>query len=138
MKDVVLPPGTSPDLSGGVREPAKLRALADAVFAETSRSEHFVVVGAHGEEDVWGATDAPFKLAAAVEEFLDEEAGWKAAAKDLIDGLADERDTTLLLSALLRLTREYLADALDAYEHSDGRELLTAIDQALQAKDPNP
>jgi len=24
MKDVVLPPGTSPDLSGGVREPAKV------------------------------------------------------------------------------------------------------------------
>jgi hypothetical protein len=35
---------------------------------------------------------------------------------------------------LLIQAREYVADALDAHEHSDGRELLTAIDEAI-AKD---
>lgn len=35
------------------------------------------------------------------------------------------------LGELLRGAREYVTDALDAYEHSDGRELLKAIDAAL-------
>jgi len=36
------------------------------------------------------------------------------------------------LLALLERSREYVSDSLDAYEHSDGRELLTAIDEALR------
>lgn len=35
------------------------------------------------------------------------------------------------LGELLRGAREYVTDALDAYEHSDGRELLKAIDATL-------
>lgn len=58
---------------------------------------------------------------------------WKAAAKGLSHALADERDHTILLAGLLRKAREYVSDSLDAHEHSDGRELLTAIDAALSA-----
>lgn len=35
------------------------------------------------------------------------------------------------LLAIIEAAREYVADSLDAHEHSDGRELLTRIDQAL-------
>jgi hypothetical protein len=33
--------------------------------------------------------------------------------------------------ALLVQAREYIADALEAHEHSDGRQLLTEIDEAI-------
>lgn len=58
-------------------------------------------------------------------------ADWKEAAKALTDALADERDYTLRLRAELTSAREYVVDALDAHEHSDGRELLQRIDAAL-------
>lgn len=45
---------------------------------------------------------------------------------------AERRATrTNSLTCLLTRAREYVADALDAYEHSDGRDLLTEIDAAL-------
>lgn len=61
---------------------------------------------------------------------------WKVASRDLIDGLADERDRTILLASLLTRAREYVADALDAHEHTDGRDLLREIDAALSSEEP--
>jgi len=48
---------------------------------------------------------------------------------------AAEDDTSL--PALLRRAREYVADSLDAHEHSDGRDLLDQIDAAL-TESPQP
>lgn len=62
------------------------------------------------------------------------DAGWKAAAKDLIDGLADERERTIALTTVLREARAYVVDALEAHEHSDGRELLERIDKITPEK----
>lgn len=59
------------------------------------------------------------------------EGNWKAAAKDLIYTLANERDRSIRLRTELITAREYVVDALDAHEHSDGRELLQRIDVAL-------
>lgn len=44
---------------------------------------------------------------------------------------ADPATHTARLDHLLRLTRWYLADALEAYEHSDGRALLRQVDAIL-------
>lgn len=52
--------------------------------------------------------------------------------KSLAEFAADERDRTILLANLLTEAREYVADALDAMEHSDGRYLLNRIDVALK------
>lgn len=35
------------------------------------------------------------------------------------------------LLSLLKRSREYVSDSLEAHEHSDGRELLSAIDESL-------
>ena len=57
----------------------------------------------------------------------------KAARLDL-QGLAyDECARADLMRGLLLDAREYVSDALDAYEHSDGRDLLTKIDATLSA-----
>jgi hypothetical protein len=57
--------------------------------------------------------------------------GWKEACNNLVAGSADDRDRALLLTGVLQRAREYVADALDAHEHSDGRQLLNEIDAAL-------
>jgi hypothetical protein len=41
------------------------------------------------------------------------------------------------LRSLLRLARDYVVDALEAHEHSDGRELLGWIDAALSSAKPD-
>lgn len=51
---------------------------------------------------------------------------------------AEERERTILLSGLLVRAREYVADTLDAHEHSDGRELLNEIVAALAAPETPP
>lgn len=63
---------------------------------------------------------------------------WKQAAKALTDALAEERDRTILLTKLLVHARTYVADALDAHEHSDGRTLLTAIDDVFSGQENFP
>ena len=40
------------------------------------------------------------------------------------------------LLAIITDARIYVADSLDAHEHSDGRELLQRIDSALRARQP--
>lgn len=63
------------------------------------------------------------------------EAEHKEAAdirKMLTHALADERDWTISLLGLLERARGYVNDALEAHEHSDGRALLTEIDEALR------
>ena len=62
--------------------------------------------------------------------------GWEEACKNLIAGSADDRDRAILLIGLLERAREYVADDLDAHEHSDGRELLNEIDAALSPPPP--
>lgn len=54
-----------------------------------------------------------------------------SAARRLADAYADERARTLALTATLREARGYVNDALEAHEHSDGRELLGRIDALL-------
>ncbi len=54
-----------------------------------------------------------------------------AARLDLSLLAAEEADKADALRALLTRAREYLVDALEAYEHSDGRDLLKEIDDAL-------
>lgn len=53
------------------------------------------------------------------------------AQRDLQNLAADECARADLMRDLLARAREYVSDALDAYEHSDGRELLTEIDAVL-------
>lgn len=55
----------------------------------------------------------------------------RAARRDLSLLAAEEADRADLMRGLLLRAREYVTDALDAYEHSDGRELLGAIDSSL-------
>lgn len=65
--------------------------------------------------------------------------GWEEACKNLIAGSADDRDRSILLADLLKRAREYVTDALDAHEHSDGRYLLNEIDAALtEQQEENP
>lgn len=52
--------------------------------------------------------------------------------RDALAGFAaDERDRAILFTGLLTEAREYVTDALEAMEHSDGRDLLNRIDGAL-------
>jgi len=44
---------------------------------------------------------------------------------------ADERDVSIALLMLLSEVRIYVTDALEAYEHTDGRDLLNRINIAL-------
>lgn len=55
----------------------------------------------------------------------------RAGRDELARFAADERDHTILLTGLLTDAREYVNDALEAMEHSDGRDLLNRIDGAL-------
>jgi hypothetical protein len=48
---------------------------------------------------------------------------------------ADDRETATTLRGLLSETCCYVTDALDAYEHTDGRDLLNRITAALNPKD---
>lgn len=54
-----------------------------------------------------------------------------AARLDLSLLAAEEAARADLMRGLLTQAREFVTDALEAHEHSDGRELLTAIDRAL-------
>jgi hypothetical protein len=69
---------------------------------------------------------------------LDSGSDWKVAAKALTDALADERDRTIAMTRLLVHARTYVADALDAHEHSDGRTLLTDIDALFAQQEHFP
>lgn len=55
----------------------------------------------------------------------------RAARRDLSLLAAEEAARADLMRGLLTQAREFVTDALEAHEHSDGRELLTAIDRAL-------
>ena len=67
-------------------------------------------------------------VAEVVAALLQSERGGREA---LAGFAADERDRTILLSGMLAEAREYVTDALEAMEHSDGRDLLNRIDGAL-------
>ena len=54
-----------------------------------------------------------------------------AARLDLQNLAADECARADKMRDLLTRAREYVADALDAYEHTDGRDLLREIDAVL-------
>ena len=56
----------------------------------------------------------------------------KAARLDLQNLAADECARADKMRDLLTRAREYVTDALDAHEHSDGRDLLKEIDAALR------
>lgn len=65
--------------------------------------------------------------------------GWKDVADALMTALADERDYTLKLRALLDRSREYVTDAVEAHRHDDGVELLAEADTLLaNAATPAP
>lgn len=55
-----------------------------------------------------------------------------AARRDLQNLAADECARADKMRDLLTRAREYVTDALDAHEHSDGRDLLKEIDAALR------
>lgn len=55
-----------------------------------------------------------------------------AARLDLQNLAADECARADKMRDLLTRAREYVTDALDAHEHSDGRDLLKEIDAALR------
>ena len=55
-----------------------------------------------------------------------------AARLDLQNLAADECARADTMRDLLTRAREYVTDALDAHEHSDGRDLLKEIDAALR------
>lgn len=56
---------------------------------------------------------------------------WEAACREMILASAEDRDRAIALAGLLGQARWYVNDALEAHEHSDGRELLAKIDAAL-------
>ena len=60
-----------------------------------------------------------------------------AARLDLQNLAADECARADKMRDLLTRAREYVTDALDAHEHSDGRDLLKEIDAALEAAAPH-
>lgn len=82
-----------------------------------------------GEVMMFAATD----LIAALHERIEGEG---RARLDLSLLAAEEAAKADTLRALLTRAREYVTDALEAYEHSDGRDLLREIDAALP--DPQP
>lgn len=67
-------------------------------------------------------------LAEVIEALLQTERDGRGA---LAGFAADERDRAILLTGLLAEAREYVTDALEAMEHSDGRDLLNRINGAL-------
>lgn len=78
--------------------------------------------------------DAMELLADAANVIVGQEALLKAesaARLDLSLLAAEEAARADLMRGLLTQAREFVTDALEAHEHSDGRELLTAIDRAL-------
>lgn len=79
-----------------------------------------------------------FEKARGIPEVLTD-AAWRCdRARDKAVAIAviyAERERAL--TAELRAAREYVSDALDAHEHSDGRELLQRIDAILPAKNSN-
>lgn len=70
-------------------------------------------------------------LQAELAEAREERDGEKAARRSLSMLAADEVDTANALRDLLFRARWYVNDALEAHEHSDGRNLLREIDAAL-------
>lgn len=84
-----------------------------------------------------GRTDVEDAVRQFVFERPDTSAGWEAACREMILGSAEDRDRSIALAGLLGQARDYVADALEAHEHSDGRELLGKIDAALALR-PDP
>ena len=71
------------------------------------------------------------RLQAELAEARKERDGEKDARRSLSMLAADEVDTAIALRDLLFRARWYVNDALEAHEHSDGRDLLREIDAAL-------
>jgi hypothetical protein len=78
-----------------------------------------------------GRTDVEDAVRQFVFERPDTSAGWEAACRETILASAEDRDRAIALAGLLGKAREYVTDALEAHEHSDGRSLLVKIDAAL-------
>ena len=81
--------------------------------------------------DLSKAADAITYLQAELAEARKERDGEKDARRSLSMLAADEVDTAIALRDLLFRARWYVNDALEAHEHSDGRDLLREIDAAL-------
>ncbi len=84
--------------------------------------------------DMFGARYLADVLADAANAIVGQEALLKAenaARLDLQNLAADECARADKMRDLLTRAREYVADALDAYEHTDGRDLLREIDAVL-------
>ena len=77
------------------------------------------------------AADTITRLQAELAEARKERDGEKDARRSLSMLAADEVDTAIALRDLLFRARWYVNDALEAHEHSDGRDLLREIDAAL-------
>lgn len=65
----------------------------------------------------------------------DTSKGWEEACRATILASAEDRDRVIALAGLLGQARDYVADALEAHEHSDGRELLAKIDALTRIED---
>lgn len=80
-------------------------------------------------------------MADAANAILGQEALLKAesaARLDLSLLAAEEAAKADLMRGLLTRAREYVTDALDAHEHTDGRDLLKEIDAALRQRGSEP
>ncbi len=105
-----------------------MSALVERIIAARDRLRGFAVPS---DDDIIDARDA---MADAANVIVGQEALLKAesaARLDLSLLAAEEAAKADLLRALLTRAREYVTDALEAYEHSDGRDLLKEIDAAL-------
>lgn len=91
--------------------------------------------------DMFGARYLADVLADAANVIVGQEALLKAesaARLDLSLLAAEEAAKADLMRGLLTRAREYVTDALDAHEHTDGRDLLKEIDAALGQRGAAP
>lgn len=89
----------------------------------------------------WRVPPALDALADAANVIVGQEALLKAesaARLDLSLLAAEEAAKADLMRGLLTRAREYVTDALDAHEHTDGRDLLKEIDAALGQRGAAP
>lgn len=107
-----------------------MSALVERIIAARDRLKGFSIPS---DDDFRIAREAMADAANAIvgyEALLKAES---AARLDLSLLAAEEAARADLMRGLLTQTREFVTDALEAHEHSDGRELLTAIDSALSS-----
>lgn len=113
-----------------------MSALVERIIAVRDRLR----VGLPTDEGLYLALDLRSILADAANAIVGQEALLKAesaARLDLSLLAAEEAAKADALRVLLTRAREYVADALDAHEHTDGRDLLKEIDAALATPDPS-